>query len=360
MRKIFLRQVVVGVLACSLITPLFGARASSKIIPSGSASDVIALVNQLRKANGLPPYQTNNALMAAAQKHSDYQASISTVTHTGPGGSRPADRAKAAGYGGGANIFVSENIMGGTNLSPQQAVQWWQGDTPHLNTMLSPNYQDVGVGVGVSGGVVYYTMNAGYVSGAPAPQQTPTTPADGTSPTATTGPTAAVIMPVQVATPRPDGSIVHVVEPGQALWNIAAAYQVDLQDLLALNTLTENSIIFPGDKLTIRSADTTPTSTDSPPDVSASAASSTNEPRPSSSPSAKPRAQMVSTSTVSPASGTPHSFSPTPATTASSTPVDGSQASSDRDGDNLLVIIAVLVFVGTALVLAGSVLKRTV
>ena len=66
-----------------------------------SASEVISLVNQLRTTNGLPPYQVNAALMASAQGHSNYQASIRTITHTGAGGSDPKGRAAAAGYGGG-------------------------------------------------------------------------------------------------------------------------------------------------------------------------------------------------------------------------------------------------------------------
>lgn len=359
MRKILLIPVVFGVLAC-LLPPILGVQASTKAVPSGSANQVIALINQLRKANGLTPYRINNALMAAAQNHSEYQASIGTVTHTGPGGSRPVNRAREAGYGGGA-IFVSENIIGGTNLSPQKAVQWWQGDAPHLNTMLSPNYQDVGVGVAVSGKVVYYTLNAGYVSGALLPQETPTAPADGTSPPVTPGPTVVIIVPVQVATPRLDGSVVHVVEPGQALWNIATVYEVNLQDLLTLNGLTENSIIYPGEKLIIRPTDTTPTSTAPSLDVTASpAALSTNEQRPTSTPPAKLLAQIVSTRTASPATGTAQSSLSTPATTSDHAPVGGPQAASDRDGDNLLVIIAVLVFAGTTLLLVGSVLKRSV
>ena len=50
---------------------------------------LIAEVNALRISNGLQPYTTNSTLMAVAQAHSDYQASISTVTHYSSDGSRP-------------------------------------------------------------------------------------------------------------------------------------------------------------------------------------------------------------------------------------------------------------------------------
>ncbi len=80
---------------------------------AGDPYSLIDAVNNLRAANGLPAYQINGTLMAIAQGHSDYQAAIGEVTHTGAGGTRPRDRAAAAGYGGGGTFFISENIAGG-------------------------------------------------------------------------------------------------------------------------------------------------------------------------------------------------------------------------------------------------------
>ena len=131
-----MRQIFVGVITILLASLSLGAGASargldsvesslsaaSSFSASSSPSEVIQLVNQLRRANGLPRYEVNSALMAAAQAHSEYQAAIGSVTHTGAGGTRPRDRAIAMGYGGGGSVFVSENIMGGTNLAAQKAV----------------------------------------------------------------------------------------------------------------------------------------------------------------------------------------------------------------------------------------------
>jgi LysM repeat protein len=60
--------------------------------------------------------------------------------------------------------------------------------------------------------------------------------------------------PVVTSTPNPDGSIYHIVDYGQSLWSIAIAYGVHIADILALNGLTEASIIKPGMKLQIRKA----------------------------------------------------------------------------------------------------------
>ena len=81
---------------------------------------------------------------------------------------------------------------------------------------------------------------------------------------ATPEPTDEIPNPVQVSTPGPDGSIYHIVLPGENLVLIAQAYHISLGDLMALNGLNDDSVIFPNQKLLIRSEVTaTPT-----PDVS--------------------------------------------------------------------------------------------
>jgi hypothetical protein len=74
-----------------------------------------------------------------------------------------------------------------------------------------------------------------------------------------------IFQPVITATPRPDGSIVHVVQEGQTLWTIAAVYGLDLAQLLSLNGLAEDSFVHPGDEVIVRPAATaTPTDAPSP------------------------------------------------------------------------------------------------
>ena len=60
------------------------------------------------------------------------------------------------------------------------------------------------------------------------------------------------IFPVQTVTPRPDGSRVHEVQPGQSLWSIAVAYGVKIQDILRANNLADNqTTIYSGQKLAL-------------------------------------------------------------------------------------------------------------
>lgn len=241
-----------------------GWRPSTAHAEAGSPYDLIAAVNALRIANGLPALQVNDSLMSAAQSHSDFQAQIGTGTHTGSGGSSSKGRALAAGYGGGANVGVTENIATGMNMSAQQAVTIWQGDSLHLSTMLGSQYQEVGAGVAMNGDTVFYTLDVGYVSGGQASSSgTSGNTASGNVQTgASSGPTATRgIMPVSTVTPGPDGNVIHTVAQGQTLWTIAASYNIALKDLLNLNNMTEKSFIHPGDKLIIRAGLPTATPT---------------------------------------------------------------------------------------------------
>lgn len=70
------------------------------------------------------------------------------------------------------------------------------------------------------------------------------------APEATSAP-AVAIAPIQLASPMPDGSVVHVVEYGQSLWQIAVAYHTTIQSILQLNELSSEAVIWPGDELVV-------------------------------------------------------------------------------------------------------------
>jgi LysM repeat protein len=316
MRKLFF-LLVPALLILALLLGGLPARAQA-----GDPYSLIAAVNQLRVANGLPELQVNSILMAVVQAHTDYQALIGEVTHISADGSRPRDRAAAAGYGGGATFFISENIGGGTNLTIAEVVTWWQGDDLHLNTMLGANYAEIGAGVAVAGDVVYYTIDTAYVAGG------------SYVPLATSAVTAVPIYYVTIATPNVDGSVVHIVRSGQTLIGIAQAYGVSVAEIKALNNLTSDEI-YVGDALLIHPAGTAaPTETPTPTHTATRAATSTRPP--------------TRTATAVPSSA---ADPPTP----TSAP-DG--AAPDVLGNILVVMIAIMAVGGIVLMVAGGLLKR--
>jgi uncharacterized protein YkwD len=281
-------------LATTCLAPLHAqARAGlPRPAQASSASDLIQAVNDLRAGYGLSAYIPNAILMAVAQAHSEYQASIGTVTHYSADGSRPFQRALAAGYAVAGDLslggWFSENIMAGNNLSAQGAVNAWMGDAPHQNTMLSTTLREVGAGVAVVGSYVYYTLDAGLSTGGAPAAYTPSTPASPAVPAAGKG----TVIP---STPNADGAVIHIVQPGDSLIVIAMAYDTPLSDLLTLNGLQLNSVIRTGQQIVIRPA-FTPTPT-----------------LPTSTPTRRPTPTLwpTSTPTLTP-TGTPV-FTPTPA-----------------------------------------------
>jgi LysM domain len=68
------------------------------------------------------------------------------------------------------------------------------------------------------------------------------------------------------ATPDADGVIYAVVQPNDALWSIAARAGITLAELLELNSLTEDALIQPGDRLIVGivAPPVTPTAVSSP------------------------------------------------------------------------------------------------
>ena len=328
-----------AILLALLVLPILGSQPAQAANPTktpkpsagSSPAEVLNLVNQLRAANGLAPLKANSALMAAAQAHSEYQASLHIITHYGPGGNGPKDRAASAGYGGGTTFFLSENIYGGTNATAQHAITWWKGDAPHLNTMLGANSIDAGVGVATDGNLVYYTLDVGYISG---------TPGSGTGDSGATTPVAGATTSVSsnsavMATPMPDGSIVHTVKEGQTLWIISAIYNVDLREILRLNNFTENTLIYIGQKVIVREPGGTlmPSSTPTTP--------ATYTPRPTATRIPRRTATEVS-------------LAP-PAAESSSQPENIIAASPGIDP--ILALIGALVAGGLALVVVGSLLS---
>lgn len=233
----------------------FFAAAATFVPPQGTPGEVLALINAYRVENGLPALAENPLLSYSAQAQADYLISqpLGTVgdVHSGPGGSRPTDRAYAAGYGGGANISVSEIVKGGIDESAQSALAWWKTSPPHNNTMLTTFSQEIGAGAATDGnGRWWYVATFGHQSGgAYAPSDSS---AQGTPVAA-----APIMIPVTVADPQPDGSIVHVVRTGQTLWTIAAVYQVPLEQVMQLNG--NNETIYPGDEILVAPPGSAPT-----------------------------------------------------------------------------------------------------
>ncbi len=239
--------------ACGLILVTFALMLSHPALamPSGadSASDLIDAVNTLRASYGLPPYNPNPILMYTAQAHAEYMATTGNVTHYGPGGISVTGRLLAAGYPLAGDLslggFRSENIIGGNeSLTALEAVNEWTGDAPHLNTMISASLTEIGAGVALANGRVYYVIDCALPTSSGVLPPT-------VGGTIVPSSNAAAIPPVVQSTPNENGEVVYEVQAGQTLWQIAIAYNVRIDDIKRLNNLSDNTI-YPGDDLLIQ------------------------------------------------------------------------------------------------------------
>ena len=238
------RLLAILILFC-LIFPFLGApeRAEAQ---AGAPYEVLAEINGLRIANGMAPLAENQYLNIAAQNHANWIASTLQGGHTGEGGSTPADRALAVGYGGGARVSVTENWARGPGLTAYSCVyNMWAPSSAHISNMLTTWHNEFGAGVALdTQGMTVYVVKFAHVVGSAPPQ--PTSAPSGPAVTQ-----APLIQSVVTSTPNPDGSVIHVVQFGQTLWAIAESYEISMIKLLEQNYLTEDSAIFPEQKLLI-------------------------------------------------------------------------------------------------------------
>ncbi len=167
----------------------------------------------------------------------------------------------------------------------------------------------------------------------------PTTPVD-------------VVSPFQPATPASDGAIIHVVEEGQFLITIAQAYKISLAELFSLNNLTDQSVIYPGQKLFIKLADRTPepivTETSIP----------TTPPPPTPSPTRRPTRTPRSTAlqdSEGSLDAAPGLGTPTPSAIPELAVAPTRQL---NKLDPMLVLIGGLVGFGALMILFGTMFKR--
>lgn len=110
--------------------------------PVDGCDRIIALVNQVRGDNGLPPLAPNAQLGAAAQQYAGFIAANNVLTHTADGRRLDA-RAEAAGYT--TWLALGENLAGGYDTF-EEAVSAWMASPGHRENILNPRFTETGVG----------------------------------------------------------------------------------------------------------------------------------------------------------------------------------------------------------------------
>lgn len=217
------------------------------LLAQGEAGDILARINNLRASAGLPPYSVNGALSAAAQQHAQWIADTGNVSHTRPDGSGPRTRALANGY---PSSDVSENIYGGTMATADTAWAFWVNSPSHYNGMVHRAYRDVGIGIATTAWGTAYVVVFGNPGG---PPPAPPASSGGGGGNAQGGGGVAVAavpaLPSYVVGQDEHGNIMHEVQPGDTLGDIALIYGYtwdDLPYMMQLNNIGDVYDLEPG------------------------------------------------------------------------------------------------------------------
>jgi hypothetical protein len=192
-----------------------------------ASGDLLGRVNNLRSSLGLAPYNINGALSAAAQSQAQWMADNSLISHNRPDGSGPRSRAIASGY---PSADVAENIYGGTNATLDAAWSFWVNSAIHYAGLTNTRYQEIGIGAARGSDFTTYTLVFGNPGG-PAPGQRPVVAGGGGN--------AESAPPSYVLGLNEHGFIMHQVQPGDTLGDIALLYGYTWDDIPYMKTVNE-------------------------------------------------------------------------------------------------------------------------
>ncbi len=200
------------------------------------ATDLFARVNNLRASVGRPAYTYNAALAAAAQNQAQWMLETGSVSHTRPDGSGPRTRALNAGY---PSTMVGENIYIGGMANVDSAWTFWVNSGVHYAGMVNANFAEMGVGVAHGANGAAYVLVFGNSGGPPPP---PPSSSGASAVTAAADSPAQQGPPAYFAGVDGSGNLMHMVQAGDTLGDIALIYGYtwdDLPRLMALNNLAD-------------------------------------------------------------------------------------------------------------------------
>ena len=125
-----------------------------------TAFDLIIAMNTLRASYGLPLLIEDPIINAVAQATAEIMAANNMSSHIGD----VRGRIQAAGYGGGAKVWATENFAVGSSFGLDEIMLAWS-DPSHMIPAVNPAYCNIGAGVAkAANGQTYYVLQAAYTS----------------------------------------------------------------------------------------------------------------------------------------------------------------------------------------------------
>lgn len=155
MRQIYSLFVLV---ACGLLLAGCPGGSSSDTLDSGvdSSTEKTAMLtrhNDTRASLGLNALAMDSRLSSIAQAQAEYMLSIGELSHTDGSGGSVGDRATAVSY---SWTEVGENIA--LTASGTAAYEAWLASSGHYANITNAAFEDVGIGLAVSGSAQYWCV----------------------------------------------------------------------------------------------------------------------------------------------------------------------------------------------------------
>lgn len=119
---------------------------------------VLALTNVERRKHGCSSLRANAHLRTSARGHTATMALHDLMSHQLPGEPYFSKRITRAGYRGWT--LVAENVARGFS-GPSAVVRAWMASPSHRRNILNCRLRDLGVGVVLDGGQLWWTQNFG-------------------------------------------------------------------------------------------------------------------------------------------------------------------------------------------------------
>jgi len=125
------------------------------VLPSPStlpqvADATLCLLNEQRAAHGLAPTRLNAQLTAASVAYARRMVAEAFFAHVAPDGRQLTARLLGAGYiAPGDEYVIGENLAWGQGAlaTPRSTVSAWMNSPGHRANVLSPEYQEIGLGI---------------------------------------------------------------------------------------------------------------------------------------------------------------------------------------------------------------------
>ena len=244
-----------------LLIPLVAVYSTSSA--QGTQAELLSRINNLRRSVGATPYAQNGTLDAAAQSQAQWMADTAIASHTRPDGSSPRSRAGALGY---PTNWISENIyFGNSGTTIDNAWRFWINSPIHYAGLTSPNYTEVGIGIARGENGNGYAL----VFGNPNVRLPERNVSAGTG---NTGNQNAAPAP-RVLEYDDAGNIIHTIEVGETIGEIALIYGYtwdDIPAILAVNGMGEEDVLSVGETLLVppEAGTNTPTPEPTPTEIS--------------------------------------------------------------------------------------------